>query len=637
MFSRSILLLAAILTPVVIATPLFAQQTDQSAASSRRERPNPTTQTQPGKSIQLTVSDRSEIAGSPRKLQIPVDAKPAATAAEELGIAQQLTAETTVPKVLSSPIEDRESFTPPAAPPESVLTLEETSETATPEQQEPRNDPFDVIHEQTPTESEPQTDNAASVIPPTQKIEAEPTSRVSLVPIMSLETIGPQQIVVNQIANYELKIRNLGEVTAQSVSLILKFPADVQLLKCSQQPSYDNNGDVRIDVGTVEPNEEKDLGVQLKSLHRGDFRIATRIVFSSSADVNVNVTQPKLSISCEGPETLKYGETREFRLQIANSGDGTAKNVIVRCALPEGLTSLDKDSFLAEIGSLGEGQSVEVVVPVTAATTGDVNLEFNVAGDHGLKATTSAAVTILRPELTAEIQGPDVVFLDNEAVYGITVRNPSQLGVTDVRLKLIIPAGLHVTSIDQEAQYDSVERSLLWTFPAIEAGAQVSVHLKAHSIGEGRQIQEVTVKAAGEVSSEVAHDTLVISRSDVTIVISDNAAPVKIGEAVQFTITLNNKGTKAASGVAVQVELPQGLEAVKSSEYVIDGRLLRFDVSDLAANQTMELRFDAVGSTTGEYVVRAAIKHDGSTRQLIAEESVFFYDSVQKRVASQKR
>jgi uncharacterized repeat protein (TIGR01451 family) len=475
---------------------------------------------------------------------------------------------------------------------------------------------------------------AESEIP---SIRAANNSSTSMVPILSLEAVGPQEFIVGQVANYEMILRNLGETTATEVTLTLRLPKDIQLINQGAHHIAESNGDIRVDVGTIVPNDQQQIHFEFKSEHTGDFQIGTKVAFATSNEIPVRVTQPKLAIETSGPASINYGEQSLYKVRIKNKGDGTAERVVLHVDLPQGFTSDAGKQLDVEIGDLAQGETREITLPLIAKSVGNARIQWNVKSATGRTAATATEVTVLRPALAAEVQGPDVVYLDHEAIYAITIKNPSELPVTAVRLKLLIPEGLDVTSIDQEAQFDNVQRSLTWSFPKVNAGESHTVQLKATAVLAGRQLQSVTVSCAENVGGEITHDTMVISRSDVSVEISDNSVPIKVGESSSFTITLKNKGSKQADKVVCEIDLPEGLSAIQSPNYTVDGSKLRFAPFDMKAEQIVHLQFDAVGITSGDHVVRVSMRHADSSRELITEENVFYYEPVQKRVASQNR
>ena len=193
---------------------------------------------------------------------------------------------------------------------------------------------------------------------------------------------------------------------------------------------------------------------------------------------------------------------------------------------------------------------------------------------------------------------------------------------------------MSVTTISREAQYNENSRRLIWNFNRIPAGQNQVIQLKARCTEEGQHSSSIFVKSDQTVDKEFRINTMVATRADVSISISNDNGPIQIGAATIFNIAVENKGSRTANGVEIAVELPSALAPGVSDNYSINQyeNTIQFSATDIRPGETKNYSFKAVGSAQGEQVVRSRLIMSGSEREIIAEDSVYIYESDQSKV-----
>jgi len=101
----------------------------------------------------------------------------------------------------------------------------------------------------------------------------------------------------------------------------------------------------------------------------------------------------------------------------------------------------------------------------------------------------------------------------------------------------------------------------------------------------------------------------------------------------EFVVTVENKGSRRAGDVGIQVALPDSLMPVKDDQDIAQGNSLVFQEPQVAPGQKVTFKFAAVGVTSGEHVVRSVLQADGSERKVIAEDTIYVYEANQTRVS----
>src|SRR5262249_34400837 len=152
-------------------------------------------------------------------------------------------------------------------------------------------------------------------------------------------------------------------------------------------------------LGTLEPNTERRLRVDLQPLAEGELRGTATVTFSTMAALKTVVIQPRLVLAMRGPEQANAGEPVPFQIQVSNPGSGPLTNLIVRAKLPDGLTHPQGQIVEADLGTVGPGDSRAVTLTTTAVKGGRYVNEIVGTADGGLEASAQSAVQVLGPLL----------------------------------------------------------------------------------------------------------------------------------------------------------------------------------------------------------------------------------------------
>ena len=207
--------------------------------------------------------------------------------------------------------------------------------------------------------------------------------------------------------------------------------------------------------------------------------------------------------------------------------------------------------------------------------------------------------------------------------------------MTDIQVSLAIPEGMNVTTISREANMDSANSTLTWSFPKIASRATEQIQLKATAINEGLQVCNIQVSSHETPKKEIKLITEAITRADLSVRIRNVTGPVQVGGKAEFLVEVENQGSRSANDVSVLISLPESLMPVtndsESAELSDNG--IAFAEPVVGPGQKVSFKFTAVGVLEGEYVVRSILQADGSGRQIVSEDTVLVYEVGEARVS----
>ena len=320
-------------------------------------------------------------------------------------------------------------------------------------------------------------------------------------------------------------------------------------------------------------------------------------------------------------EQLKVedGDVVTYYLTVSNAAEaGTAEDVVITDAIPEGLTLVEgsisdngtlKDGVITwTIDTLAAGESktvsFSVAVPDVAEDTTWTNAAAVTFKDNPDDPTPSnevkveegaPAVTIEKLQAVndgEETKDKQIVDADDVVKYIIKVSNTGTEAAKDVVITDEIPEGLTLVE-GSISDHGTVEDGVItWTFDSLDAGAteEVSFEITVPAVSEETTWKNVAAvdysndpddpedKKDPEPSNEVEIEEGVPSIDLVkTAKVNDGEATtedqkVEEGDQVTYSMTVTNKGDASAVDVVITDEIPDGLILVADS--ISDGGVL---------------------------------------------------------------
>jgi len=448
----------------------------------------------------------------------------------------------------------------------------------------------------------------------------------STVPVISIETSVPGEINIGASAEFVISVRNAGKSPAEGVSIQTTLPPTVKFVQASPEPSVANDRLIQFEIGDLPPGTVRRITMELIPQKTGPVDLQTKAFFSASTQSALQVRQPEITIHCGGPETAQMGETVTFRVVVENIGDGPAQNVVLSPQLPESSYIETQVPRPGRIAALGAGQSQEFKFTVRANQQQWLEGTFVAAAQDNREVQCSHRVKVLRPDLRVEVDGTKVSFLESEGEYVVRGWNPGDTVLRHVKLALQVPEGLEVTTLSEQATVDREHRIYTWCLETLNPGDSHAIQLKTKAAKVGRQIHLAVAMCDVPLRSQDDHTTHVISRADVDVAVNNTKEAIAVGEPEQFTVSVVNRGSRAAEAVAVTVELPEGLQPIATDGSTTTGQKVNFPGFRLNPAESKVLTFRAVGLSAGDHAVRASVETEFASVPTVGETVVYFYD-----------
>lgn len=448
---------------------------------------------------------------------------------------------------------------------------------------------------------------------------------------MIIQKFSPREIQVNQTADFEVKIRNVGRVTVDDVLVVDQIPDGAEFIDANPKTtSRSRNGELKWQLGSMKPGEERTILLQLKPTVAGEIGSVAQFYFGSRATNRTKVTQPKLKITHTADPKILIGNNVVFDVIVENTGSGAAKDVVIQEEVPELLEYQDGSRELEyEIGTLQPGQSKRVKLGLRAARIGQLKNVMFASAKGGIRAEHATDIEIIAPKLTTSSEGPTQRYIKRQVAHTFTVANNGTAAATNLRLIARLPSGLRYVDANNRGRYDRNSHSVVWQMRDLSAGGSGNVEVKTTPIEAGNQNIKFEAAADLNQTSETVQNLNVKHLVDVFFDIDDVVDPIEIGGDTRYRIRMINQGTQAASNVQIQVDFPPGLQPTSVDGDLrnqIRGQQIIFEpITSLRVGEEMNVTVSAKGRTDGDHRVVVNMKADGRTTPVSKQETTRVY------------
>ena len=474
------------------------------------------------------------------------------------------------------------------------------------------------------------TGNAAAVKATTLPTPGDRRLEGPQSPSVTIEKIAPREIQVNQPADFQLVVKNVGRIAARNVLVFDQIPAGTEFVQSTPQPSRNLNGQVSWQLETLEPGQEKRIRLQLRPTRQGEIGSVAQVTFSAQASMRTKVTKPVLSISHSAQPRILIGDPVILDINVKNDGDGPAADVMIQEDLPE---QLDFSEGFREleyaIGTLGPGQSRKIRLELRAAKIGKFKNVLVAHAGGGLQTQHAVDMEIVSPQLVAQGDGPTRRFLNREATHRFSVRNSGTANATNVELVCRLPSGLRYVSTNNRGKYDENTHAVYWSLAELNSGLIANVEVTTTPTEPGNQDLKFEVVSDLEQKASALCKLNVDHLIDIFFDIDDVVDPIEIGSNTSYKLKIVNQGTKTATNIQLQVVFPAGIQPTSVDGNVtneIRGQQIAFSpITSMNPGDQIDITIHGKGISAGDHRVAVNLIADGREVNVSKQESTRVY------------
>jgi len=153
-------------------------------------------------------------------------------------------------------------------------------------------------------------------------------------------------------------------------------------------------------------------------------------------------------------------------------------------------------------------------------------------------------------------------------------------------------------------------KTFTWPVGNVPPGDEVeaSLRLKSDLVEPNIKVDQLYTFSTRSIIETLAQG------SGMTVSVNDSLDPVKVGEEVDYLVTLQNQGATILPSIEVEVQLPENIDFLNATggSYDVGTRTVRFDPVSLTENDDRKvLKLTAVARVSGAVVVTTLYRRDG--------------------------
>jgi uncharacterized repeat protein (TIGR01451 family) len=458
------------------------------------------------------------------------------------------------------------------------------------------------------------------------------TSVEWLAPAVALSHEAPATVSVGQEFAFTTRVKNTGRIASQSMTVRQSIPPGVRYLR-SQPPAVVEREQLIWTLGLLPPGQTHTVQAYFQAPAAGSVTsvasVETEEGLRDQQAATVQVTQPQLRVTLDGPATAAVGVPITYQITVANPGTGPATGVRLTAAFDEGLKHEQGVNVLEmRLGNLGPMESRLVTPPLVLVPQrpGRFKTTVTVTAEGGVSDRAEHLVTVQTAKLNVTLNGPARKYADRSIEWNITVRNEGEVPLRNVILRDRLPAELTYEGSVPLGTLSGGE--VTWSLGELPPGAARLVQITtrtAKTPGSTRHRVEATAEPGQRAVAEKQLDILGLAALRLEAV--DIGDPVEVGKQLTYQIDVTNTGNLPANQVEMVVLLPPELEAVAAQgptgvQAKLDKQLVTFDkLPALQPNQTVRYLLEARALRAGDVRVRFRLNSLALQQPVEEEES----------------
>ena len=435
-------------------------------------------------------------------------------------------------------------------------------------------------------------------------------------PNLKVYTLGSRSIAVGKMATFEVHVENDGQFEANEVVIQIDLPTWVDLKKSSPtsgtaqlKPVGPKKSQLFWKILEIAPNSDQKLTLNFIPLESRAIDFA--VSWSSrpvSANAKIEVIQPELSMNLEGPKEVFYGVEEPFQLKITNNGTGTAEQMVLTL-MP--LSPSKKNPTVHPIGSLKPGGMRKIDLGVTARQAGHILIEASLKSEGSATAKLSKKIPVRKAEVQMDVTGPQVQFIDANALYKIRLSNLGNAPAENLSIKAKLPPEIEFVQATHHGHLSKSLGEIQWDIDKLLARSEILLTFRGKLISEGighLKIQADESRSDTHLTTELG--VRIESVADIRMELADPKGPVPVGDEATYEIHIENRGSRLAKQIEVVAYFSQGIEPIGAEGAKFNrgvGQVVFEPIESLVSGQKKVLKVMAKASKAGNHMFRAEL------------------------------
>ncbi|MDR0901400.1 MAG: DUF11 domain-containing protein [Opitutaceae bacterium] len=229
--------------------------------------------------------------------------------------------------------------------------------------------------------------------------------------------------------------------------------------------------------------------------------------------------------------------------------------------------------------------------------------------------------------MQVEKSGPERVFVYGNATYNITVTNIGDSKLENIVVTDNLPKNVTLLSASGSPTAQNKDR-VVWTIPSLTPGQSLTDTVSITSSQPQTTTNSVSARASNAKASDTASATTIWEGAPgVLTEIVDNVDPVRVGDAVTYTIRITNQGAFRDVNSQVRVVFSSEITPVSVSDQTatINGNEVVLPDVVLKPKGVTQFKIQTKAAQSGVATTRLEFNSSFLPRPMVKEETTFVY------------
>ncbi len=324
-------------------------------------------------------------------------------------------------------------------------------------------------------------------------------------PSLVIERIAPAAGKSVRQLVYGIVARNTGPRPVNRIQVEHTLPVGVRYLGSEPPAHVRADGKLVWQLINVAGGATQPIKIRIAPTRPGQSLPGGLAVFQTSyvmeAEVTTALSRPVIRLTWTGPSKVQVGDTAAFHLQVSNTGNGTANQVVVSHHLIEGLTL--GESVKTSLGTLAPGEAVKLGLNVTAHRPGPHAIEAWVTCDDMNQTRDKVIFEATQAALALHLGGPSSFRTPEEVEYHIEVSNPGTEVARGVRVVHSIPDGMEFLGAGHDGVHHPAEHAISWKLGDLPPGQVGVLTARLKAVTPGDFVHGIAARADGGVEARL--------------------------------------------------------------------------------------------------------------------------------------
>lgn len=467
-----------------------------------------------------------------------------------------------------------------------------------------------------------------------------------LAPDLSLRLEADPNVLVGREAQCRILVQNVGRAESEAVTVTHPIPKDVTLIDTEPKAKVEQ-GQIVWTLDPIAAQKTTQLLARFRTTQIGSIR--HRVTLTSLGKLRdekttkTKVTQADLQLKLDAPKDGVVGNPVMMEILVENPGDGPLEDVVLRAKFDGGLESDVKanpiDLELKE--PIAPRTTRRIPLKLTPRQSGaqKVTVEAQAAGR--LKKSVAHTLNVAFANLSLQMKGPQVRYLNRRADWEILVKNPGRIPLRNVIVKSLLPDELDFVRADENGLLEG--RDVVWNLGELKGGESRVVRVsticrrmgdrilhRAIVVAEPMTDAGAVTQVAGKIIQ--AEDRILLDVRGLPafrLNVQGERNPLAVGERTRYRIEVINQGTLRGKDVEIVATLPAEMKFINASGpsvHTVENQRIVFAQRDgLQAKEKWIYEIEAEAIKTGDARLKVDLRAATLSSPVSEEQSTTIF------------